>query len=269
MGSVSGISFAHSCIAEAAEPFGEFQLALDHGREGLAIAQRISHLEWQCMGHWQLGRVYRACELLDDAVIHHRELVRVATSLQATIWIALGYSELGGTLCQSSEREEGSSFLGRALELGSGFDMGTFAASIEMARLALQRGQFQQAYDLANHVMSNARGMEVWGLDIAYVAGLALSRLGRSDEGVQVLSAGLEQATAWHAQPARWRLHLGLSRVFADLGQADASQQEAEKALGLLQGTVSKITDERLRDSLRSSEVMKEAISLSEGTQRT
>jgi tetratricopeptide (TPR) repeat protein len=269
MDSISGISFAHSCIAEVAEPFGEFQLALDHATEGLHIAQSIEHLEWQCMGYWQLGRLYRACGLIDDSERNLREHIRVATSLQATLWISMGYSELGVTLSQTEKLEEGSSLLRRALELGSGIDMGTFPASIEIARLALERGEFQQAYDLAEHVMSNARGLEVWGLEVARVAGLALSGLGRSDDGIELLQSILQRATGWQVQPARWRLHLALSRVFAGVGPAHESRQEAGKALDLLQLTASKIIDQRLRDGLLGSAAMQEALQLSEGTKRT
>jgi hypothetical protein len=107
--------------------------------------------------------------------------------------------------------------------------------------------------------MIDARGLEVWGLDVARAAGMALCGLGRSADGIQLLRSTLERATTWNVQPARWRLHLGLAQALASLSRADESRHEAESALNLIRQAADRITDEKLRSGLLGSREMREA----------
>jgi class 3 adenylate cyclase/tetratricopeptide (TPR) repeat protein len=254
--SVSGMSFANSCLSQVLEPFGHFQSALNYAKTGLEIAQRIEHYEWECMGLWQLGRIHRACGLQTDAEAFLREMLRVAESLQSTLWIAMATNELGAVLSDLPDPTEGLLLLERGMALGSGTDMTTYQGSVEIARLAYERGDYETALEQGEKIFTSQNGSRIAGLDAGRISALALCALGRATEGIDRLRSILEHASAWGVRPAQWRLHLGLARVLETSSQ---QEQEAEMAIKLLQDSVAELTDEKLHAGLENSAMMREA----------
>jgi class 3 adenylate cyclase/tetratricopeptide (TPR) repeat protein len=264
MDSVSGIAFAHSCISEVLEPFGDFQTSFDHAREGLEIARRIGHLEWQCMGLWQLGRVYRACALYELSADCLREMSEVSRTLQSRHWIGESTGELGATLCYTGDGALARETLESALRLGSGMDMCTLEAGLSLARLTYEEGEYQSAFQQAQRISQKRGGFDVFGLDASATEGLALWKLGNPAESLDVLRAALENAHSWGVRPAEWRLRLAIGRVLRELGEQSKARQEGERARALILQTLDTITEDQLRAGLEQSTVLREVNELAE-----
>jgi class 3 adenylate cyclase/tetratricopeptide (TPR) repeat protein len=262
MDSVTGIAFAHSCISEVLEPYGDFQVSVEHARQGLEIARRINHLEWQIMGLWQLGRVYRACALYELSAEYLREMNEISKTLQSHHWIGGSASELGATLGYLGDAAQARETLESALAMGSGLDMSTFEASLALARLTFEEGNYESANQQAQRITQRPGGFDVFGLDASTTEGLALWKLGRPTEALDVLRPALAKAQSWEVRPAEWRLRLAIGRVLSDLGEQADARQQGQYALELIQQTVDAIRDEQLRAGLEASSVLREASDL-------
>jgi class 3 adenylate cyclase/tetratricopeptide (TPR) repeat protein len=262
MDSVPGISFAHSCISEVLEPYGDFQTSLEHARQGLEIARRINHLEWQVMGLWQLGRVYRACALYELSADYLREMDQIARTLQSHHWLGESTSELGATLCYLGNPAQARKTLESALSMGSGIDMCTFEAGLSLARLTFEEGDYRSAYQQAQRITQRPGGFHVFGVDASTTEGLALWKLGNPEAALDVLRTALLKAESWGVRPAEWRLRLAIGRVLTDRGEHDDARLEGQRARELIQRTLSSITDEQLRAGLERSAVLREASEL-------
>jgi tetratricopeptide (TPR) repeat protein len=265
MDSVTGVAFAHSCISEVLEPYGDFQTAVEHARQGLEIARRINHLEWQIMGLWQLGRVYRACGLYECSAEHLREMNQIARALQSHHWIGESTSELGATLCYLGDAAQARETLENALSMGSGMDMCTFEAGLSAARLTFEEGDYESARQQAQRITQRPVGFHVFGVDASTTEGLTLWKLGQPKEALDVLRAALAKAQAWGVRPAEWRLRLAIGRVLSDISKRDEARQEGQSARELIEGVLSSITDEQLRAGLEHSAVLHEASELAGG----
>jgi len=90
----------------------------------------------------------------------------------------------------------------------------------------------------------------------------ALDFLGRGDDAIQSMNAGLEYAERVFYPPQLWETHRSFGRLYARRGDKIHSLEENRASLNVLEDTLSRLKDKRLRDALASSAVRKELQSL-------
>jgi len=90
----------------------------------------------------------------------------------------------------------------------------------------------------------------------------ALDFLGRGDDAIQSMNVGLEYAERVFYPPQLWETHRSFGRLYARRGDKIHSLEENRASLNVLEDTLSRLKDKRLRDALASSAVRKELQSL-------
>ena len=234
-------AYAHWCIGELVDPFGDWGLALQEATAGLAIAQEIGHREWTAASLATLGRIHRSCGDVDGARRFHDEMLAIATDLRTTLWIADAMGEVGQDLLAAAE-PDGARRLGEAVELAGEALKFAMRPLLALADLALRQSLPGDALESARRFQRTFAQFAVHAADGRRVEGEALLALGRIAEAETLLRRAKAETAALGVAPAGWRASLALARLLDATGRADEARDARADARRLLEKVAAGLT---------------------------
>ncbi|MGN6566107.1 MAG: helix-turn-helix transcriptional regulator [Thermomicrobiales bacterium] len=228
---------------------GQYGSALDHAREGLAIATEIEHGEWMTAGESTHGVIFAgllAQAAADDHLSQAYALARASGSLHFVALTAALWAEL--------RTQQGN-------HAGAGVLLASFAPDLPMstlgqrrvwaarAALALAQGDSDSALAILDQLFSRASNLTSEG-DIPLLAllrGRALAALDRHDEAEAALRAAIRGADARGHRPLVWRSHAALGRCYAAWARQEAAREEYRLAWEIVEELAATLPDGPLR----------------------
>jgi class 3 adenylate cyclase/tetratricopeptide (TPR) repeat protein len=222
---------------------GEPEIALGYGERCLALAERAGDLilriqatRYMAQIHHALGEYTRARELFAAnvqtlaAVAGEADTQLGIAHVSSAAWLAFTLAELGefAAAHQAAAEAERAAGTGRhAYELAIAWTL--------RGLVWLRQGLAEQAVEPLGRSVRTCRERElsVWEPIAASLLGLALARLGRRDEALPLLEAGvtLSEQLGITAYLALWTLHLAEGQRLA--GDPEQAARTAQQALDL------------------------------------
>jgi DNA-binding CsgD family transcriptional regulator len=233
-------------------PHGEYALALERARAGLAIAREIGHGVWLFGAHFALGAI--ALDLL--ALQPAREQLELA--LQAAyepglffVGIAAGY--LASVCVAQRDFERAAEVLGLALDADTPMETrGQRLAWHARAELALATDDAALALGIADRLIGSIPDAETHGEGCApqlwLLRGEALAALGRLDEAEAALVAAADTAGRIRRHPILWRIQMRLGKIFYSQGRRKQAETAYASARAIVEQLAANVTDAALRD---------------------
>jgi len=259
IGARAGEAYARGGAAECAIPFGAYGYAHREALAALDIARELGHREWQALALAALGRLYLDCGDAVGARRFHEEMLAIARELGNVLWLTDALGNVAACLMQVGDYEAAEQHLTEAI--GGAREGVKHAARplVAQAELALRRGRFGDAVEIARHTRPQMFGFADSPIDAQCIEGEALWRLGRTDEAFLLLRQTKARALALEAAPPRWRACLILARLLKGEGRPTEAVVEAREALGLLETAAVDLNDPALRRCFEQSEPLREA----------
>jgi class 3 adenylate cyclase/tetratricopeptide (TPR) repeat protein len=246
---------AHAGLGEWDLAFQVLEDAMQKGRDRenrYAIARGTNTLGWF---HEELGDLRRAIELNQEGIELGRAAKITNNEIYATINLADDY--LG--LAEAGRARE--ILLGAAERLQTGFFDShlwkwTMRVHLSFARLALLEGDLETAFAQVEDALRVAERTE----SRKYVTvgrrlrGEILLAGGQGPQGLAELRGALTVAEAVACPRVIWEAAGALGRALVGVGREDEARRVYESALEALSGTLPRIPDARLQETLLASE---------------
>lgn len=232
-------------------PMGRFAEALGYTREALAIAEELQHEQWTAAALIVLGAILLDLYQLDEAQAVLERAHLLGTQMNSTVWIHQSGDFLAGVYAARRRPDRIQQMLDAA-PLDGGDNLTRRWRCAAEVTLSLASGRPAQALDEIDALIELA-APEPGGL-ILRLSGLrasALSRLGRSDEAVDLLRRLIPEAQRHGHRSILWRAHADLATVLHDAGDRDAARTEADAALNLIAALAAAIDDAAMAESFR------------------
>ncbi|MCC7103994.1 MAG: AAA family ATPase [Chloroflexi bacterium] len=259
IGARGGEAFSHMALAQAAEPFGAYDLALAEGEAGVAIAREIGHREWTAANLAFLGRTRRACGDVVGARRLHEEMLAIAGELGTALWYAEALGELGEDAAMLLDEATATRLLAESIAAGGDALLFTARSLLMEAELSLRGGRSAEALSRARACRERLAGFSVFTLDADRLAAEALAELGQAAEAEAILRQAAESAATLGARPARWRACLALGELLERQGRTAEAGQAFGDALAALEATATGLPAGELHEAFARSEPMRRA----------
>ena len=191
---------------------GDFARALRLGRESLAIAQEMEHLEWQCGARRVLGTIAIDLHALPEALTHLETAYDLALRLASATWTRWTSAPLAIALARSDRTERAAAVLDEAdrivrRPLEPGRDRGATSSTLGARYQALARAEVALAAGAPVDAIAALNGDEaVRTPRAALLLALASVELKRRDDAAAWLSAARSEARRQEARPLLWRI---------------------------------------------------------------
>ncbi len=231
-------------LADYFRQVGEHDRAISAGERALAIARRLDDLTLEIasntyLGHacQNTGQYRRAIPLFQrNANVASGDLVRgtfglpFPSSVQSRIWLAACLSELGEFAAGIEAAEESiriAEMIDHAASLATAWS--------QLGNLYLRRGEPAQALPLLErgYAMSRTGNLKIWLPNAESWLGLAQVRLGRLEEGLQMLLSAVDRDRSM-ARLAHHSIRLAaLAEGYLLLGQSRDAVTTSAQALDL------------------------------------
>jgi ATP/maltotriose-dependent transcriptional regulator MalT len=236
------------CLATA----GEYGRALRLIHQGLAAAEEIGHRHFMATSRLVLGALFWDILALSVARTHLEQALSLARETNSMVWTRIAASYLASTYTLEGQVAAATSILDDLLAPDLPMhSVGQRQLWYAKAELMLAQGEARAALEVVERLMASAPNVERSGehvmVPLALLRAEALARLGRTKEAERILQAAQQAAQAYDLLPMRWRLHLGLGRVYLAQGQRDDAADEFSTARGLVEKLAATLDDVALR----------------------
>jgi DNA-binding CsgD family transcriptional regulator len=191
---------------------GDFARALRRGRESLAIAQEMQHLEWQCGARRVLGTIALDLHALPEALTHLESAYDLALRLASATWTRWTAAPLAIALARSGRAERAGALLGEADRIvarqpDAGRDGRAPTSTLGERYLALARAEVALAAGAPADAIAALNEDEATRTPrAALLLALASTGLARWDEAASWLDAARREARRQEARPLLWRI---------------------------------------------------------------
>jgi DNA-binding CsgD family transcriptional regulator/tetratricopeptide (TPR) repeat protein len=191
---------------------GDFARALRRGRESLAIAVEMEHLEWQCGARRVLGTIALELHALPDALMHLESAYDLALRLGSATWTRWTSAPLAIALARAGFAERATAVLDAADRIvgrrpdpareprATSSTLGERYEALARAETALATGAPAAAIAALN-ADEAARTPRA-----ALLLALASAALKRWDDAAAWLDAARSEARRQEARPLLWRI---------------------------------------------------------------
>jgi DNA-binding CsgD family transcriptional regulator len=228
----AGEAFSRFLLADCLTWRGEYARALQLGRESLAIAQEIEHLEWQCGARRILGVTALDLCATADALLQLEAAHNIAKRLGSATWIRWTGAPVAIALARAGEHTRAAAILDYVDSAVSSpavqRTIGARYLAIARAEVALAAGDPLAALAAIDD-RDAARTPRT-----AFLNAQALGALGRWTESAVWLGAARDEALRQGARPLLWRIdamqgtvHLGERRRLDARRSFDAARSMA------------------------------------------
>jgi DNA-binding CsgD family transcriptional regulator len=249
--SQTGLAFVEFAASLTPASFGEFGLALAHGREALRIATSVEHQEWITAAHGAFGQVYLLLLEPDRSISHLETALAGAQVLGSGIWTKqlTPYLSLAYLLRREFRRAEAilTTVLPRDLQPGNFFER---QAARVWGELALAQGEAARALAIAEQLIVSAPG-DAHPQPIPHLLalkGASLLALKRLEEAAKALESARLGAQQRQAPSILWRIHRLSGQVYQRLKQEERTQLEFASAREIIERLTVTIDEAALRE---------------------
>ncbi|MGE0688039.1 MAG: tetratricopeptide repeat protein, partial [Dehalococcoidia bacterium] len=232
-------------------PMGRYGEALGYTREALAIAEELQHEQWTAAALIVLGAILLDLYQLDEAQAALERAHALGTQMNSTVWIHQSGDFLAGVYAAQRRPDRIRQMLDAApLETGDNMTQRWRRAAGVTLSLASDHpaealGEIEALIQLA----APDPGRLI--LRLSRLRAIALSRLGRGDEGTDLLRSLIPEIEAHGHRSLLWRTHADLAAGLLDAGHRDAARLEADAALGLIDALAAGLDDAAMAESFR------------------
>jgi DNA-binding CsgD family transcriptional regulator len=264
----AGETFARVLVANCLAWRGDYDRALSMGREALAQAEEIEHLEWTSGSLRLLGVLSLEVLAPHDARKHLEQAHRIALRLGSRLWTRWTAAPLAVAHARTSDIAGALELIERAMRLGLSPDDGTPAGPesesltlgqrhlwLARAEVALEEGNPELALKIAEarlaseHGANPAASLGVPKLTMVKVE--ALTALMRYDEAERAIEQLRAEATAQEARPMLWRAEAALGHVHRLQRRRLEARRAFDAARAIAEELAAKLPDDNLRTAFR------------------
>jgi len=264
----AGETFARVLVANCLAWRGDYDRALSMGREALAQAEEIEHLEWTSGSLRLLGVLSLEVLAPHDARKHLEQAHRIALRLGSRLWTRWTAAPLAVAHARTSDIGGALELIERAMRLGLSPDDGTPAGPesesltlgqrhlwLARAEVALEEGNPELALKIAEarlaseHGANPAASLGVPKLTMVKVE--ALTALMRYDEAERAIEQLRAEATAQEARPMLWRAEAALGHVHRLQRRRLEARRAFDAARAIAEELAAKLPDDNLRMAFR------------------
>jgi DNA-binding CsgD family transcriptional regulator len=264
----AGETFVRFLIANCLGWRGEYDRALAMGREALAQAEEIEHLEWTSGSLRLLGVLSLEVLAPHDARKHLEEAYRIASRLGSRLWMRWTAAPLAVARARTSDVAGALALLEHAMHLGRSPDdanppgpesesltLGQRHLWLARAEVALEEGNPELALEIAEARLTSERaanpGRSLGLPRLTLVKAEALTALARYDDAERSLDEARAEATAQGARPMSWRVEAAVGHVHRLQRERLEARRAFDAARAIADELVAKVPDEELRASFR------------------
>jgi DNA-binding CsgD family transcriptional regulator len=234
-------------------PHGEYALALERARAGLAIAREIGHGVWLFGAHLALGAIALDLLMLQTAR-EHLELALQTAYEPGLFFIRIAAGYLASACVAQRDFERATEVLAIALDSTTPMETrGQRLAWCAQAELALAIDEAALALQIADRLIGSIAHAETYAdgcvPQLWLLRGEALAALGRLEEAETALLAAADTAERLKRRPTLWRIQLRLGKLFYTQGRRKQADTAFATARAIVEQLAADVTDATLRDT--------------------
>ncbi len=257
-----GEAFVNMIMSANCQSHGHYARALRAGHEGMAIATEIGHQQWTAANHYVLGLVHYDILNLPDALQHLKAGLAISQLVRSPYWTRCHMGMLTLAYVDSQMLDQAG-----ALQALDGNirqppeSIGERLVTFSRASLARARGEYNQALDYLDSVMSAAQLVIGPTNDPAQppdpvpwpllLRGQVYADLGQLERAEADYRPGIAAATQNHERPLLWRLRQALGQVLKRQGRAGEAAAELAQARALVAELALDVPDPSLQENFR------------------
>jgi DNA-binding CsgD family transcriptional regulator len=254
IGVPAALSYALWQLAFCSAPQGNHWQALSYANEALAIANRISHRQWQCAAHGAIGAIYTDLLQPGPACDHLRMALAIAREINAPLWTNQMIDFFVGALLLTADLEEASALVEDEPDVASAgppASMGDLWRLFPRVGLELATGSYAECLQLLDRIESTHNP----GPRLLRQRGLALAGLGRPDQAIICLERAERLALSQFDRSQAWRIQMDLALILLSTDRARA-RLWADRGTEVVDDIAGRIEDEALRESFRDAALL-------------
>jgi DNA-binding CsgD family transcriptional regulator len=234
-------------------PHGEYALALERARAGLAIAREIAHGVWLFGAHLALGAIGLDLLALQTAR-QQLELALQAAYEPGLFFIRIAAGYLASACVAQRDFERAAEVLASALDPTTPMETrGQRLAWCAQAELALATDDAALALQIADRLIGSIAQVETFAEgcvpQLWLLRGEALAALGRPEEAEVALLAAADSAERLQRRPTLWRILLRLGKLFYAQGRRKQADTAFAGARAIVEQLAADVTDAAMRDT--------------------
>jgi len=235
---------------------GQYQDALETGRQAVCLAEKLDHAEWTAWGEFSLGWTLLELFAVEQAIEHLQRglaaseragalnhLVRCASHLAWALWLG---GDARGALAAVERAEE--VFRQITAPPGMAFVQGAHAY-VAIGRVHLACGEAERAIRLVLPILSAADAcgwQEAIALGLLVIGQCLMSQ--RDRRGAEAaLRRALEVAVRVGLQGIAWEVHEAMASLCMASGRSAKAHDHLTQARGILEHLATTIHDEGIR----------------------
>jgi diguanylate cyclase (GGDEF)-like protein len=155
---------AHSLAADIMRSIGEFDAAIEHGHEGVEVAQARGNIRTECIARMRLSAAYKAKDDTQSAIRHYRRAMERCREADEPVYTGIVEFGLGDTFRKTGRLDEARPLLEAALErhIENDYAIGVSETRLSLARLHLQAGDLDRAEDMLQGLIERFTQSERW-----------------------------------------------------------------------------------------------------------
>ena len=222
---------------------GELRQGLDTLRTAKSFAADIGHRQWSIAAEVELGQL--AIDLLqwEDALVESSSALAKSRRLGSAIWTLGSASQLARLHIATGALDEAEALLDELYVAGDPLTSGgTRKLCYQAGLLALARGEWSEALDLGDRLLTSAPGAEVDRAipRLTLLRGPALAALGNTEQAVKELRAALAESLNKADIVLQFHLQIALAKVW----RSSDSPELADEVLAGTRKTINRIATE-------------------------
>jgi DNA-binding NtrC family response regulator/tetratricopeptide (TPR) repeat protein len=234
--SVHSRTWLVSCLAE----LGEFAVAIAHAREGMRIAESVSHPLTLIVAYFGVGQLYLKKGEIANAVPALERALEVISTWNIHLWFPNVAAALGSAYILSGRLGEALALLEQAAERSA--SMGRIGAHavrlVALGEAYLQTGRRRDARDVASRALTlcrdhGERGDEAWVFRLIGEIASTMDPPEREEAEIAYREAQ-SIAESLGMRPLVARCRLGLGGLYRRLGERQHAESHLTTAADLL-----------------------------------
>jgi DNA-binding CsgD family transcriptional regulator/tetratricopeptide (TPR) repeat protein len=248
---LGGQAYAEFARGRALGSFGEFDAALAHARQSLAIATEIEHQQWASAAGCILGYIHVAMLAPDAAIPELETGCALAREIGSAWWTNWGTANLAfAHLLNGAPARAEAALAGVTPVNHRPLNVGERWVSWAWGELGLAKGRPDAALRIADALLDSApgqgRGQPIPAL--LKLKGEALTALGRLDEAEPALAAAQRGAVGRGVRPLLWQVHRAQARLHRARKDFTAARRDCTAAREVIATLAATIGDDIERD---------------------
>ena len=224
----AGEAFACYALGMTLGAGGDYGRALSLARESLSVAEEIAHTQWVVAALRLTGELELDLLFPERARAKFASGLKLAQEIKSSFWTACLSAGLSRAACKTGELDLASTLLD-PFDVDSSIVMATWLAGCARVELALARGDFPRATELAASLERRA-----WPTGrpsrLTLLQAEALLGMGRFEDAGDVLDRIPIDGRAFVPSPLLWRAQVIRGRLLNARGPRGAARQEYESA---------------------------------------